>query len=389
MGKKLQPKLRFRGFTDAWEQRKLGDILSYEQPYEYIVSSDDYSPVARTPVLTAGKTLILGYTNEADGVKAATKDSPVIIFDDFTASSHIIDYSFKVKSSAMKILSLRDSENDLYCIYYALTRIIRPSASHERQWISKYARATVTVPSKDEQQVIGDFLRKLDRLIAAEKRKLDLWKKKKTALLRQIFEQKLRFKGYSDFWEQHKLGSLGNSYSGLSGKNKADFGHGLASYITYMNVFQNSIADIDGNGQIEIDSKQHAVQYGDALFTISSEKPEEVGMSSVWLGNQKNVYLNSFCFGYRQNGAFDALYLAYMLRSEAVRSQMRMLAQGISRFNISQHKVMDINVTIPSISEQQKIGSFCRGLDQLISAEMKKIDLLMLKKKALLQQMFV
>ena len=180
-------KARFKGYTDPWEQRKLGDILSYEQPYEYIVSSDDYSPVARTPVLTAGKTLILGYTNEADGIKAVTKDSPVIIFDDFTASSHIIDYSFKIKSSAMKILSLRDSENDLYCIYYALTRIIRPSASHERQWISKYARATVTIPSKDEQQVIGDFLRKLDRLIAAESRKIDLLELKKKALLQQMF----------------------------------------------------------------------------------------------------------------------------------------------------------------------------------------------------------
>ena len=180
-------KARFKGYTDPWEQRKLGDILSYEQPYEYIVSSDDYSPVARTPVLTAGKTLILGYTNEADGIKAVTKDSPVIIFDDFTASSHIIDYSFKIKSSAMKILSLRDSKNDLYCIYYALTRIIRPSASHERQWISKYARATVTIPSKDEQQVIGDFLRKLDRLIAAESRKIDLLELKKKALLQQMF----------------------------------------------------------------------------------------------------------------------------------------------------------------------------------------------------------
>lgn len=251
------------------------------------------------------------------------------------------------------------------------------------------AEAYFAVPQAEEQEKIGILFHKLEQLIAAEKRKLNLLQKKKTTLLRQIFEQKLRFKGYSDFWEQHKLGSLGISYSGLSGKTKTDFGHGLASYITYMNVFQNPIADIDSNGQIEIDAKQHTVRYGDALFTISSETPEEVGMSSVWIGNQKNVYLNSFCFGYRQDGAFDVLYLAYMLRSEAVRNQMRMLAQGISRFNISQHKVMDINVNIPSISEQQKIGSFCRGLDQLISAEVKKIDLLTLKKKALLQQMFV
>ena len=252
-----------------------------------------------------------------------------------------------------------------------------------------FSRQSIPLPEEREQEKIGTLFKLLDSIIAAEKRKLDLLQKKKTTLLLRVFGQKLRFKGYSDFWEQHKLGRLGISYSGLSGKNKTDFGHGLASYITYMNVFQNPIADIDSNDQIEIDAKQHTVRYGDALFTISSETPEEVGMSSVWLGNQKNVYLNSFCFGYRQDGSFDALYLAYMLRSEAVRNQMRMLAQGISRFNISQHKVMDINVVLPSISEQQKIGSFCRGLDQLISTEMKKIDLLTLKKKALLQQMFV
>ena len=127
-------------------------------------------------------------------------------------------------------------------------------------------------------------------------------------------QPKLRFKGVTDDWEQHKLGSLGTSYSGLSGKDKTDFGHGSGSYITYLNVFQNPIADIDGTDRIEIDPKQNTVHYGDVVFTVSSETPEEVGMSSVWLGNQQNIYLNSFCFGYRQHWTFDTKYFAYILR---------------------------------------------------------------------------
>lgn len=201
-------------------------------------------------------------------------------------------------------------------------------------------------------------------------------------------QPKLRFRGFTDAWEQHKLGSLGTSYSGLSGKDKTDFGHGSGSYITYLNVFQNPIADIDGTDRIEIDPKQNTVHYGDVFFTVSSETPEEVGMSSVWLGNQQNIYLNSFCFGYRQNGTFDTKYLAYVLRSRSIRNRMKVLAQGISRFNISQRRVMDIEVSFPSMDEQQKIGVLCGKLDQLIDAEKRKLDLLKQKKKALLHQIF-
>ncbi|RYQ49869.1 restriction endonuclease subunit S [Bifidobacterium pseudolongum subsp. pseudolongum] len=111
-------------------------------------------------------------------------------------------------------------------------------------------------------------------------------------------------------------------------------------------------------------------------------------MSSVWLGNQQNIYLNSFCFGYRQNGTFDTKYLAYVLRSRSIRNRMKVLAQGISRFNISQRRVMDIEVSFPSMDEQQKIGVLCGKLDQLIDAEKRKLDLLKKKKTTLLRQIF-
>ncbi|KFI89611.1 type I restriction-modification enzyme [Bifidobacterium ruminantium] len=95
-------------------------------------------------------------------------------------------------------------------------------------------------------------------------------------------------------------------------------------------------------------------------------------MSSIWLGNIRNVYLNSFCFGYRQDGSFDPLYLAYVLRSQPVRKQIELLAQGISRFNISKNKVMDVEVPEPSLTEQRRIGAFFDRLDSLITLHQRK-----------------
>ena len=165
---------------------------------------------------------------------------------------------------------------------------------------------------------------------------------------------KIRFKGFSDNWKKYKLGEIGTTYTGLSGKNKDDFGHGLANYITYMNIFKNPIADVNEIEKIEIDKSQNTVKYGDVFFTTSSETPEEVGMSSVWLGNKQNLYLNSFCFGYRFNDDtnIDYAFIAYLLRAKTTRKSLEFLAQGISRYNISKNKVMDIYIDNPQKPEQ-------------------------------------
>ncbi len=163
------------------------------------------------------------------------------------------------------------------------------------------------------------------------------------------------------------MGNFGTTFTGLSGKTKEDFGHGEAEFVTYVNVFNNAIADIEGVDKVEIDSKQTQLEYGDVLFTTSSETPEEVGMSSVWTGDKINVYLNSFCFGYRPQIELDLNYFAFMLRSDAVRRKITFLAQGISRYNISKTKVMDISVPLPSLPEQKAIGDFFQTLDRSIA----------------------
>ena len=165
---------------------------------------------------------------------------------------------------------------------------------------------------------------------------------------------------------------MGSTFTGLSGKTKEDFGHGDAKFITYMNVFSNPIADLQMTETVEIDSKQNCVKAGDVFFTTSSETPEEVGMSCVMPENAENTYLNSFCFGYRPTEKFDLNYIAYVLRSKSFRKEMKFLAQGISRYNISKSKVMEVAIPVPSLDEQRKVGQYFSNLDNLITLHQRK-----------------
>ena len=185
---------------------------------------------------------------------------------------------------------------------------------------------------------------------------------------------KIRFKGFTDDWEQRKLGEMGQTYTGLSGKAKDDFGHGQARFVTYMNVFSNPISNPEMTEPIEIDPKQNEVEVGDVFFTTSSETPEEVGMSSILLEKRGKTYLNSFCFGFRPSEKIDSYYLAYMLRSESTRAKIILLAQGISRYNISKNKVMEIAVSLPSLDEQKMIGQYFSQLDNLITLHQSKAE---------------
>ena len=177
------PEWRFPQFTDAWEQRKLGDIFKYEQPQAYIVESTEYDDRFQIPVLTAGQSFVLGYTDEDFGIKNATPRNPVVIFDDFTTSSHYVDFPFKVKSSAMKLLSLVNGKDDIHCAYNVLQNIGYEPVSHERHWISTFAKFNVYMPQNSaEQKCIGDYFANLDNLITLHQRKLAGMEKQKKSL---------------------------------------------------------------------------------------------------------------------------------------------------------------------------------------------------------------
>lgn len=180
---------------------------------------------------------------------------------------------------------------------------------------------------------------------------------------------KLRFKS-NELLREVSLSDVGNFYGGLSGKTKSDFGFGDSKFITYMNVFTNTIAKQDMCDLVMVghNEKQNLVVDGDVLFTQSSETPEEVGMASVWTHKQK-VYLNSFSFGLRiknkQN--VDPVYLTYLLRSPVYRKSISIQAQGISRYNLSSSRLSTLKVKIPALEEQQKIAAFFTALDEKIA----------------------
>lgn len=180
---------------------------------------------------------------------------------------------------------------------------------------------------------------------------------------------KLRFKS-NELLREVSLSEVGNFYGGLSGKTKSDFGFGDSKFITYMNVFTNTIAKQDMCDLVMVghNEKQNLVVDGDVLFTQSSETPEEVGMASVWTHKQK-VYLNSFSFGLRiknkQN--VDPVYLTYLLRSPVYRKSISIQAQGISRYNLSSSRLSTLKVKIPALEEQQKIAAFFMALDEKIA----------------------
>lgn len=233
---------------------------------------------------------------------------------------------------------------------------------------SNIQKTSVSYPiAVKEQQLIAYYFSQLDNLIALHQRQPFLHSTPEISLTVQLIHP-----FYTSSWEQRKLGDIGETYTGLSGKTKADFGHGQARFVTYMNVFSNPISNPEMTEPIEIDPKQNEVEVGDVFFTTSSETPEEVGMSSVLLEKRGKTYLNSFCFGFRPSEKIDSYYLAYMLRSESAREKIILLAQGISRYNISKNKVMEIAVSLPSLDEQKLIGQYFRQLDNLITLHQRK-----------------
>ena len=191
-------------------------------------------------------------------------------------------------------------------------------------------------------------------------------------------------------WEVKKLKDLGNTFTGLSGKNKDDFGEGFP-YIPYKNIFQNSIIDVSFMDFVKIraNENQYKVKFGDLFFTTSSETAGEVGMCSVLLEHVENMYLNSFCFGFRLDDfkTLDPKFSSYLFRGEQIRQKITVLAQGSTRFNLSKSELQKLKIPLPPLPEQKKIADCLSTWDVAIEKQSALINALTQRKKALMQQL--
>lgn len=192
--------------------------------------------------------------------------------------------------------------------------------------------------------------------------------------------------------ESISFAELGHSYSGLSGKSGDDFGQG-SPYITYLNVFQNNVANEEQIGLVTVDENesQNTISYGDVLFTLSSETPEETGIGCVYLAKSGKYYLNSFCFGVRitQSNKVYPPYLAHLVSSSKFRRFVFPLAQGSTRFNLQKNDFMKKKFILLPIEKQKEISKTLDALYDKLSVEFNLLDLYRNQKSHLLRSMFI
>ncbi|MEA5399113.1 restriction endonuclease subunit S [Synechococcus sp. BA-124 BA4] len=249
----------------------------------------------------------------------------------------------------------------------------------------------VLVPRLPEQRAIASALSDVDGLLGGLDRLVAKKRDLIQAAMQQLLTGQTRLPGFHGDWEVRRLGELGSTYGGLTGKVKADFGEGSARYITFMNVMTSVVIDCGTFEQVQVSpsESQNRVLKGDLFFNGSSETPEEVAMCSVLLDEVHDVYLNSFCFGFRfsARAEADGLFFSYYLRSNVGRDFVKSLAQGSTRYNLSKSALVRSTLQLPSLLEQTAIAEVLTVMDDELAALVQRRDKTRDLKQAMMQEL--
>lgn len=260
-------------------------------------------------------------------------------------------------------------------------------STFKRVNVQQIRNFAVPMPPPVEQRAIATALSDVDALLDALGRLFAKKRNLKQAAMQQLLTGQTRLPGFHGEWEFKALGDLGYTFGGLTGKTKADFGEGSGQYVTFMNVMSNVIINCDAFERVNVSptESQNRVMKGDLLFNGSSETPEEVALCSVLTEDVPNLFLNSFCFGFRFREAVetDGLFLAYYLRSKSGREMMKSLAQGSTRYNLSKVALLKSLLRLPRLPEQEAIATVLADMD----AELAALEQRLAKTRALKQGM--
>ena len=264
------------------------------------------------------------------------------------------------------------------------------SNSQKRIAPSDFLNFSFALPPLDEQHRIADALSGIDQLISALDEAIAKKQQVKEGLMQQLLTGKTAIPGFGGEWKSKRVGDIGFTYSGLTGKAKNDFGHGEAQYITFLNVLNNPVLKTDIFERVDVrgDERQNAAKKGDLFFNTSSETPEEVGICALLNSDIDNLYLNSFCFGFRLTDPdVDGLYLSYFWRSKQGREIMSALAQGATRYNLSKEYFNKAIITLPPIELQRYIANTITAADKEIAELELKRDKYLLVKQGMMQEL--
>ena len=378
-GKTLVPQIRFAGFTDPWEQRKLGEVAN-------VCSGRDYKHLAEGPIPVYGTggymtsvSKALSYDEDAIGIgRKGTIDKPYRLRAPFWTVDTLF---YAIPEASLDI-------NFLLCSFLNVDWKSKDESTGLPSLSKRAINETeVLVPDIGEQRRIGAFFDRLDSLITLHQRKYDKLCVLKKSMLDKMFPKggslypEIRFAGFADPWEQRKLGELTESYSGgTPAAGESEFYGGSIPFIRSAEIASKS-TELFLTGKGYESSSARMVKPGDVLYALYGATSGEVAVSK-----QKGA-INQAILAILPHDDCDARYLAAWLRRRKDYIVTTFLQGG--QGNLSGVIVKNLEVAIPSLPEQQRIGSCLSLLDSLITLHQRKLELLRNIKKSMLDKMFV
>lgn len=344
---------------------EIGTSVNYEQPTKYIVNSTKYDDTYKTPVLTAGQTFVLGYTDETQGIYPASKENPVIIFDDFTGAFKWVDFPFKVKSSAMKILTANEEKAMLRYVYHFMGALNFTSDEHKRLWIATYSKFKMPLPPLPVQREIVRILDNFTELTA------ELTMRKKQY---EYYREKLLKKSSNAV--QKKFGDIFDFQNGFAFKSNLfkDSGDAILriTNIQESRILTNNIVFFDKSDYKE-NLSPYLVRKGDVVVAMSGATTGKIGVNRT----STNYYLNQRVgkFVPKKDIVLNR-YLYHLLLQNS--EKIYAISQGGAQPNLSSEKLKSLTALIPPISEQEQVieildryDSFCNDITIGLPAEIK------------------
>lgn len=343
---------------------KLGDVLDYEQPTKYIVKCKDYQNEGM-PVLTAGQTFILGYTDETNGIFEASKENPVIIFDDFTTSFHWVDFNFKVKSSAMKMLRvLSEREVSFRFVYYAMKCIKYQTLEHSRQWISKYSQIEIPLPPIEVQTEIVRILDKFTSLEAELKAELDCRKRQY-----EYYRDKLlsfeNVGGQEVEWK--KMSEVGTFIRGKRFVRTDIVEEGIPC-IHYGDIYTYyGLAATKAKTYLKPEKaeKMKFASKNDVVIVGAGENNMDIGVGVAWLSDEK-VAIHDACYIFKSK--MNPRFVSHYLRGSNYHLQIKKYVCEGKICSISSKSIGRSLIPVPSLQEQERIATILDRFESLTTA---------------------
>lgn len=336
---------------------KIKDFIDYEQPNEYIVESDRYSNGCSTPVLTAGQSFILGYTNESKGIY---KKGPCIIFDDFTTSVHYVDFPFKVKSSAMKILTIKSNADLKYC-YYLLLSLSKMPPNHKRQWISTTSEKNHVLPSMDRQISIVKQLDLISDTIVNYTNQIEnldnLVKARFIEMFGRPFINNMN-------WESRQIKNVVNEVK--YGTSKPSVENGEYKYLRMNNLTYDGRFDLTDLKFISLDNdelEKCVVRKGDVLFNRTNSL-DLIGKTADF-DFDEDMVIAGYIIRIRLKETIVPKFFSMYMNTDEVKLHLRTIAKGaVNQANINAQELQGIPIYIPPIELQQQFADFVKQVDK-------------------------